>query len=165
MMAPSTAMVPVDPELPAPISFKLPLEICTRLWDVEKKVIPNFNLHQFYDFQRDLFLTMVGLELEACLTREQFQELWEFSVRCSVENLFTEILARKHLILLDPFTAYVVLGDVGARIYLYYADCEEQLHIRRALARRVEEREVDWSDYGTQMAQQFYGQNRETRAN
>ena len=164
-MAPSTAMVLVDPEPSVPTTFKLPLEICKRLWDVEKKVIPNFNLHQFYVFQRDLFLTMVGLELEACLTWEQFQEQWEFFVMCSVENLFTEILAWKHLILLDPFTAYVVLGDVRACIYLYYADCEEHLHIRRALARRVEEREVDWSDYGTQMAQQFYGQNQETRAN
>lgn len=51
--------------------------------------------------------------------------------------------------MLDTFTAYVVLGDVGAQHYLYYAECEEQLHIRQVLGRRVEEREVDWADYGT----------------
>ena len=28
----------------------------------------------------------------------------------------------------------------------------------------MKEREVDWSDYGIQMAQPFYGQNRETRS-
>ncbi len=72
---------------------------------------------------------------------------------------FTEILARKHLILLDPFAAYVVLGDVGARIYLYYAECEEQLHMQRVEGRRVEVREVDWDDYGTQMSKDFYEQN------
>ena len=51
-------------------------------------------------------------------------------MKCLVENLFTKILARKHLILLDSFTAYVVLGNVEARVYLYYAECEEHLHIR-----------------------------------
>lgn len=163
LVVPPMALVPVKTEQPAPISIQLPLETCIRLWDVEKMVIPNFNLHQFYMFQRDLFLTMVGLELDACLTPEQFQELWDFSMKCTAENLFTEILARKHLKLLDPFQAYVVIGDVGARIYLYYADCEEQLHLRRTVGRRVEERVVDWSDYGTQMSQQFYSQNRETR--
>ena len=70
IVAPSTAMVPVEPEQPAPCSIKLPMEICTRLWDVEKKVIPNFNLHLFYVFKSDLFLSMVGLEVEACITRE-----------------------------------------------------------------------------------------------
>lgn len=33
----------------------MPLEMCTKLWEVEKMVIPIFNLHQFYVFQRDFF--------------------------------------------------------------------------------------------------------------
>ena len=164
IMGPSTSIVRVEPKTPAPTSTRLPVDVCMRLWDVEQQVVPNFNLHHWYVFKRDLFLTMVGLELEARITREQFQELWGLSLKCLQENLFTEILARKHLILLDPFAAYVVLGDVGARIYLYYAECEEQLHIRRVLSRRVEEREVDWADYGAQMAQHFYEQNSDTRA-
>lgn len=161
---PSTSMVPVEMEQPVPILTKLPLDICSKLWDVERKVMPNFNLHHLYVVQRDLFLTMVGLGVGACLTSEQFQELWDFATKCLSENLFTEILARKHLILLDPFQAYIVIGDVGARIYLYYADCEDQLYNRRTLGRQVEERVVDWTDYGTQMAQQLYGQDKETRA-
>lgn len=163
-IVPSMSKAPGEPEIAQATSKALALEVCTKLWAAKKKVIPNFNLHQFYVFQRDLFLAMVGLELEAWITNAQFQELWTFSVTCDVENLFAEILARKHLRLLEPFEAYIVLGDVGARIFLYYADCEEQLHIRRTIGRRVDEREADWSDYGTQMSQQFYGQSRETRA-
>ena len=162
-VTPPTSMVIVPHEQNVPISSRLPVDVCMKLWDVEQKYVPNFNLHHWYVFKRDLFLTMVGLELGAHITKEQFQELWDLSLKCLVENLFTEILARKHLILLDPFAAYVVLGDVGARIYLYYAECEEQLHMRRVEGRRVEVREVDWDDYDTQMSKDFYEQNRETR--
>ena len=70
---------------------------------------------------------MARKKLEEELTQEQFQTLWQFSVSLKYENLFTEILARKHLRLLDPFAAFVKIGDVGARIYLYYSMCEEQL--------------------------------------
>lgn len=78
------------------------------------------------------------------------------------ENVFVEILACNHLQLLDPFSAFVMIGDVGARVYLYYADCEEQLHLRRTAARHIDVRHVDWTDYGTQLAQQFYGHSNET---
>lgn len=118
-MAPSTSIVSTGPiKLPIP-STVLPLEVCTKLGSVEKNVVPNFNLHQFFVFQRDLFMTMVGLELEAWITQEQFQILWKFYVSFVVENLFTKNLAWKHLRLLDPFAAYVVMEDVEARIFLY----------------------------------------------
>ena len=71
-------------------------------------------------------------------------------------------MARRHLKLLDPFGPFVVLGDIGGRIFLYYARCEEKLQSRRALGRLVEARNVDWLDYGTQMTQIFYHQSRES---
>lgn len=62
---------------------------------------------------------MVGLELEAWIAQEQFQILWKFYVSFVVKNLFTKILAMKHLRFLDIFPANVVMGDVEAHIFLY----------------------------------------------
>lgn len=70
---------------------------------------------------------MVGLESNEWLTNEQFETIWAFCVNIKVENLFTKILACKHLKFLDLFSTYVVIGDVGAHIYFYYVGCEEQL--------------------------------------
>ena len=46
-------------------------------------------------------------------------------MNCTLENLFTQILARIHLKLLYPIAAYVVVSNVGAHNYLYYVDCVE----------------------------------------
>lgn len=159
---PSISKTPSDPHKLSLPPGALPLENCARLWAVEKKIVPHFNLHQLYELHRDLFLIMVGLESEAWLNQEQFQAIWDFCEKFNVKNLFTEILARKHLRLMDPFSAFVLIGDVGARIYLYYADCEAQLQLRRTSFRHLKGRQVDWTDYGVQMSQQFYGQSRET---
>lgn len=56
-----------DPSVP-PIA--LPWEVCTRLWELENKIIPNFNLYHMYEVQQSLFLTMVGLDSEDWLTHE-----------------------------------------------------------------------------------------------
>lgn len=80
-----------------------------------------------------------------------------------VENFFIEILGRKHLKLLDPYVAFVIIGDVGARIYLYYSGCKEQLQLQRSAGRQIVERVIDWKDDGTQLSQQFYGQGEELR--
>lgn len=149
---------------PPPQMPLLSMETCIRLWVAESKVFPQFNLHHLYELQRDIFLIMAGKQIEDTLTHNQFQTMWEFSVELKVENLFTEILARKHLRLSDPFAAFLKIGDVGARIYLYYSGCEEQLQLKRSNGRYVAERVVDWVDYGSQMAEQFVGQDSETRA-
>lgn len=107
---------------------------------------------------------MVMMELNEWITHEQFQTLWTLSMGFSEENLFTKLLSWKHLKLLDPFSAFVVMGDVGARIYLYYANCKEQLQNKRTTSSQCEELQVNWTDYGVQMAQQFYGQSRGTMA-
>ena len=78
----------------------------------QTKVFLQFNLQHLYKLQRDLFLIMAGKKLEELLNEEQFQTLWEFSVRLKVENLFTKILARKHLRLLDIFATFLKIGDV-----------------------------------------------------
>ena len=47
---------------------------------------------------------MCGKELEEVVTKNQFESLWDFNVNLKYENLFTEILARKHLRLVDFFS-------------------------------------------------------------
>ena len=133
--------------------------VCKKLWEVESKISLALNLYQLYEIHRDLLFAMVGMDMGAVLSPEQFQFLWGFCGRYRAENLLVEILARKHLRLQDPFAAFVVLGDIGGRIYLYYAGCEEKLNSRRALGRQVAARNVDWLDYGTQMTQEFYRQS------
>lgn len=140
----------------------LPLEVCTRLWEIETKIYRDVNLHQIYEIHRDLLFVMVGLEMGDILDRIQFQTLWAWSEGLTVENLLVEIVARKHLILTDPFSAFVEMGDVGGRIYLYYAGEEEKLQQCKGVRRNYEERIVDWSDYATLMADQFYSQTAET---
>lgn len=73
-----------------------------------------------------------------------------------------EIIAQKHLRLLDPFSTYVTMEDIGANIYLYYAGCEGQLQHWWMEGKQSEEWKVVWVDYGTQMAQQFYSQSHQT---
>ena len=164
----ATQTVNIEVPLPTPVMEtqqypppqSLPSDVCTRLWNLESKIIPNCRIFQFYEIQRDFLLIMAGLQLEEWLTHAQFERMWHFSVKHHEENLLVEILARKHLRLLDPFSAFIMIGDIGARIFLYYADCEEQLHLRRSAARHIDDRHVDWADYGAQLAQQFYGQTK-----
>lgn len=85
-----------------------------------------------------------------------------FCENAQIENLFTKFLACKHLRLLEPFLAYVMVGDVRPRIYLYYVGFEKQLQNWRRLGRQYEKRKVNWVDYNIQMVQQFYGLNYET---
>jgi hypothetical protein len=109
-------------------------------------------------FKGILLLAIVGIDIGIILSPEQFQFLWGFDEGYRVENLLFEILARKYLKLLDSFAAFVVLGDIGGRIYLYYASCEDKLQFKRTLGRQVATRNVNWLDYDTQMIQPFYHQ-------
>lgn len=102
----------------------LPLEVCTKLWATKNKIMPQFNLYKVYEIQRDLLLTMVKVEMEEWLMHEQFQIIWTFNANFHFENLFAKVLARKDLRLLYPFSAFVVMGDVGTHVYLYYAGCK-----------------------------------------
>ena len=163
LLAPSTSTALVVPVRPVPSESRfLSDEVCARFWEVENRICLNFNLHQFYEIHRDLLFAMTGYGLGDVLDKSQFFVMWSFCERFKVENLLTEILARKHLRLTDPFVAFIKMGDIGGRIYLYYAECEERLHVRRGLRRLTEDRQADWTDYSIVMSQQFYSPGRET---
>lgn len=81
-------------------------------------------------------------------------------VEWGVENLFVEILVRKHLNLsiFDPYSVFVVIGDLRARVLLYYAALEHQWALQHQFPIPAERRELSWYDYGAQINSQFYSQ-------
>ena len=84
--------------------------------------------------------------------------MWQQSEEWGVENLFTEILARREIHLSDPYSAFITIGDLGARILLYYASLENQWLLRYQIPVPLEGRKVTWQEYGVQVTPQFYGQ-------
>lgn len=91
--------------------------------------------------------------MDEWITLGQYLNSWTFSEEYNEENIFTEISAYKHLKFLDLFLALMVMGDVGARIYLYYMGSGKQLQNQNTTTSPCEERQMNWVDYGTQMSQ------------
>jgi hypothetical protein len=89
---PSITVVPSAP--PVENTPVLSGELCKKLWKVESKIFPGFNLHELYEIQRDLLFAMFGIDMGTTLSHKEFQLLWGFFYeRYEVENLFVEILA------------------------------------------------------------------------
>lgn len=84
----------------------------------QTKATLDFNLHKLYEIHRDLLLTMVKLELGEVLDQAQFQTLWAWCERLNIENLLVEMLARKHLKLSHPFSAFVEMGEFCMKLLL-----------------------------------------------
>ena len=87
-------------------------------------------LFRLCESQRDLFLIIHKLTTTEWLDYRHFQEVWQQSVEMGVKNLFVEILAQKHLQLSNPHSAFLVVGNMGARILLYYSSLKNQWLLR-----------------------------------
>ena len=85
--------------------------------------------------------------------------MWQQSEVWGVENLFVEMLARREIYLSDPYFAFMVLGDLGVRVLLYYVSVENQWLLGHQIPVQVEKRKVSWQEYGTQVNSQFYSQS------
>lgn len=151
------AQVPCTSVSVVPLS--LPLESIVKLWSWESSCHVSKSLFQLYEAQRDLFFITHQLVRSAWLDHSLFVKVWQDSKEWGVENLFAEILARKHLQLSDPHAAFLIMGDIGARILLYYASLEDQWIIRHHLNVKDDRRLVSWQDYSTRVSSQFYGQS------
>ena len=128
------------------------------LWSWESRGLVPKEFFELYERQCQLFLLFVGLKKSEWIDHSRFKELWRQSLDLGIENLFVEILARRHINLSDPYSAFMVIGDVGARVLLYYASLEQQWVWRCHNATIGEKKEVSWQDYGVQVTSQFYGQ-------
>ena len=101
---------------------------------------------------------MVIRKCGAWIGHRQFLQLWRQTGELGVENLFAENLARKHLRLSDPYSSFMLLGDLGAKVLQYYAGFKHEWLPRHQLPIKVEARVVNWHDYDTQITSQFYDQ-------
>jgi hypothetical protein len=58
----------------------------------------------------------------------------------------------------DPHSSFLIIGDIGARILLYYAQLESQWSSQKLRQNEREDRVVTWQDYSLQITSQFYCQ-------
>ena len=58
----------------------------------------------------------------------------------------------------DLHSAFLVLGDLGARVLIYYAALKTQWVLRYQYPLEVKKREATWQDYSPQVSTQFYSQ-------
>lgn len=112
-----------------------------------------------FEVQCQLFFIVTGLKWKEWLDHSRFHKLWQQSVKWGVENLLVEILVRRRLNLSDPYSVFVIIGDVGARVFLYYATLEHQWVLRHQFPIQAGRREVSMFEYGTQINSQFYSQS------
>ena len=134
----------------------LALNCIAELWNWESKGPVAKDLWQMFEIQCQLFFMVTGLKKKEWLDHSRFQKVWQQSLEWGVENLFVEILVRKRLNLSDLYSAFVIIGDIGARVFLYYAALEHQWAIRHQFLVPTERREVSLFEYGTQVNSQFY---------
>ena len=150
----------ISPPVHTPsVSPSRSVQSIVQLWEWESTCPVPKNLFHLYEVQRDLFLVTHNLARFDWLDHSQFVAIWQGSVELGVENLFAEILARKHLQLSDPHAAFMLIGDLGARVLLYYASLESQWVGRHQLSAKENRRVVSWQDYSTRISSQFYGQS------
>lgn len=66
----------------------------------------------------------MGMKTNEWIDHSQLHKFWHQCVEWEVENLFVEILVHKQFNFYDPYYGFVVIGDLGARVLLYYASLE-----------------------------------------
>lgn len=101
-------------------------ELLSQLWSWETKGPEPKGIFHMYESQCQLFLLAMGLQKIMWIDHSQFQRMWHQSEVWGVENIFVEILARREIQLSNPYSAFIIIGDLGARIILYYTSLESQ---------------------------------------
>ena len=101
------------------------------LWTLENSAPPFPQLHHNYERQRDAMFITHNLHIGQKLGTEFFQSLWDEVSEEGHENLLVEAIVRGELLVADPLKTLTIVGDIGARVFLYYANLELQLQRRR----------------------------------
>ena len=102
------------------------------LWYQDLYSPPPFSLFRAYEIQKNTCRTMMVLSGEEKLNNKEFQRLWTAAGAFSnMQNLLCEMIARQDLQLEDTKQLLVPIGDLGARIFMYYWHLEGQLQKRR----------------------------------
>ena len=59
-----------------------------------------------------------------------FQSLWDEVLEEGYENLLVKTIVKGELLVADPLKTLTIVGDIGARVFLYYGNLELQLQKR-----------------------------------
>jgi hypothetical protein len=96
-----------------------------------------------------LFLFLYDYRPGQWLFKLEFETLWDQVVLAGKENLLVEMLCQSVLKLNDPLAAVILVGDVGAKVAMYYMDLELRIREKRAREMRsAYPRVTHFKDYG-----------------
>lgn len=98
---------------------------------------PAHVLEQAYRFDRQMFFLLYDLEAGQTLEHVQLVHIWQGANVDNRQNLFAEILVRGDLLVEDFFRAFLLVGDLAARAYLYWRELEQEQARRRQCSQDV----------------------------
>jgi hypothetical protein len=102
------------------------------IWNHELLSHPSFSLFRAYELQRNLLLKVLDLERGCQLDSSNFDMVWRITKdQLNQHNLVCEMIARGDFVLMDPEKLVLPIGNLGARVTLYYLNLEGQLHNKR----------------------------------
>jgi hypothetical protein len=128
-----------------------------RFWEEEANSPPSTSLFRAYETQRALFLFLHDYRLGQWLSKLKFETLWNRVVLAGKENLLVEMLCRNVLKLNDPLAAVILIGDVGARVAMYYMNLELRIREKRGSEMRsAQPRVTHFKDYGPSITHDIY---------
>jgi hypothetical protein len=121
-----------------------------RFWEEEANSPPSASLLRTYETQKELFLFLYDYRSGQKLSKLEFEELWHRVEVVGKENLLVEMLCRDILKLSDPLAAVILMGDVGARVTMYYMELELRIREKRGKEMRPTSlRVIHFKDYGS----------------
>jgi hypothetical protein len=89
-------------------------------------------LFRAYELQRNLLLKVLDLERGCQLDSSNFDMVWRITKdQLNQHNLVCEMIARGDFVLMDPEKLVLPIGNLRARVTLYYLNLEGQLHNKR----------------------------------
>jgi predicted nucleic acid-binding Zn-ribbon protein len=95
-------------------------------WDQELKFPPSFSLFRAYELQRDVLLRTLDLPSYSQLDSSLFDLVWKITKpQANQHNLVCEMIARGDFVLMDPEKLILPIGNLGARVTMYYINLEE----------------------------------------
>jgi hypothetical protein len=104
----------------------------TLIWNHERLSPPSFSLFHAYELQRNLLLKVLDLERGCQLYSSNFDMVWRITKdQLNQHNLVCEMIAWGDFVLMDPEKLVLPIGNLGARVTLFYLNLEGQLHNKR----------------------------------
>jgi hypothetical protein len=104
----------------------------TLIWNHKLLSPPSFSLFRAYELQCNLLLKVLDLERGCQLDSTNFDTVWRITKdQLNQHNLVCEMIVWGDFVLMDLEKLVLPIGNLGARVKLYYLNLEGQLHNKR----------------------------------